>query len=102
MAQPLTASPPPPSPSLPAPRRRRVLRAVLISLGVLVLVLLLVLAGGALWVRSEMRASLPRLDGTRKLAALSAPVTVERDALGVPTSRAASRADSARALGFLH
>jgi penicillin amidase len=75
---------------------------LLASLGVLVLLLLLALAGGALWVRSEMRASLPRLDGELKLTGLSAPVTVERDALGVPTIRAASRPDAARALGFLH
>ncbi len=103
MAQPLTASPPSPSPSLPAPRRsRRILRGLLVSLGVLLLILILVLAGGGLWVRSEVRASLPRLDGELKLAGLSAPVTVERDALGVPTIRAASRADVARALGFLH
>jgi len=67
-----------------------------------VVVLLLVLGAGALWVRSEVRASLPRLDGELKLAGLSAPVTVERDALGVPTIRAATRVDAARALGFLH
>ena len=29
-------------------------------------------------------------------------MNVERDALGVPTIRAANRADAARALGFLH
>lgn len=100
MAQPLTASPPSPSPSLPAPRRsRHIVRRLLTFFGVLVV---LVLAGGAVWVRSEVRASLPRLDGELKLAGLSAAVTVERDALGVPTIRAASRADAARALGFLH
>jgi penicillin amidase len=33
---------------------------------------------------------------------LGAPVEVARDALGVPTIKASSRADAARALGFLH
>jgi penicillin G amidase len=33
---------------------------------------------------------------------LSAPTTIERDALGVPTIRAANRLDVARALGWLH
>jgi len=75
---------------------------ILLSLVVLVLVIVLVLGAGALWVRSEVRASLPRIDGELKLAGLSAPVTVERDALGVPTIRATSRPDVARALGFLH
>src|SRR6266545_481854 len=100
MAQPLTTPDPTPL-RLPAPaprRRRRILRVLLLF----VVVLLLVLGAGALWVRSEVRASLPRLDGELKLAGLSAPVTVERDALGVPTIRAATRVDAARALGFLH
>src|SRR5262245_25447919 len=103
MAEALTAPVSSPSPPPPAPRRgRRILRGLVVSLGVLVLILVLVLAGGALWVRSEVQASLPRLDGELKLAGLSAPVTVERDSLGVPTIRAASRPDAARALGFLH
>jgi penicillin amidase len=77
-------------------------RRLLTLFGLLVLLVVLALAGGAVWVRSEVRASLPRLDGEQKLAGLSAAVTVERDALGVPTIRAASRVDAARALGFLH
>ena len=54
------------------------------------------------WIRHELRASLPRLDGRQPLAGLSDSVTVTRDALGVPTINGASRADVARALGFLH
>ena len=46
--------------------------------------------------------SLPLLDGSAKIANLSAPVTVERDAQGVPTIRGSQRLDVARALGFLH
>ncbi|HEV2844927.1 MAG TPA: penicillin acylase family protein, partial [Thermoanaerobaculia bacterium] len=55
-----------------------------------------------MWFRGRMRASLPQLDGERALAGLSAPVEVERDDLGVPTVRGASRVDIARAIGFLH
>ncbi len=63
---------------------------------------LLIAACAAAWVASRVRASLPRLDGEALLPGASAPVTVERDALGVPTVRGATRADIARALGWLH
>jgi penicillin amidase len=63
---------------------------------------IVLLAAGALWAWSRVRASLPELDGERAMAGLSAPVTIERDALGVPTIRAESRLDAVRALGFLH
>jgi penicillin amidase len=71
------------------------------GLGLLLLALLLVVpaAGAASW---ALRASLPRLDGVVALPGLSAPVRVERDALGVPTVRGATRQDVARATGFLH
>jgi penicillin amidase len=49
-----------------------------------------------------MRASLPRLDGTYPGSQLSAPVTIVRDALGVPTLSGKSRADVAYATGFAH
>jgi penicillin amidase len=58
--------------------------------------------GGAWWVRSQMRASLPQIDGTLRLAGLAGTVTVERDALGIPTIRGRSREDVARATGFVH
>ena len=60
------------------------------------------IVGGGLYLRAQLNASLPVLDGTLTLAGLAAPVTVDRDALGVPTITAASRDDAARALGFLH
>lgn len=85
----------------PRPRRgwgRRIGRTLLALVGLL-LVLLLV---GALWLRHRVAASLPQLRGERALRGLSAPVSIERDALGVPTVRAATRLDAARALGFLH
>lgn len=57
-------------------------------------------AGGGLW--WLIGRSLPRLDGTVPLPGLLAPVTVERDALGVPTIRGTTRLDVTRALGYLH
>jgi len=49
-----------------------------------------------------LHASLPRLGGEVAMAGLGAPVEVERDGAGVPTIRGSSRADVARALGFVH
>lgn len=76
----------------------KILRVVAVIVGVVVLLA----AAGGTWFYYQMRASLPQLDGTAALPGASAPVIVARDALGVPTLRAASRADLARALGFLH
>ena len=63
--------------------------------------LLVVVAGIAIWAGMELRASLPQLDGERRLAGLSAPVRVTRDELGIPTIRGATRMDVARATGGL-
>ena len=62
----------------------------------------IVLVGGPLSGWLVLRTSLPPLDGTRPLAGLGAAVTVERDAHGVPTLRAANMEDACRALGYLH
>jgi penicillin amidase len=78
--------------------RRRFRRAAALVLG---LVLVLGIAAG-LWVRAQLRASLPQLDGTLRVAGLSAPVAIARDALGIPTVRGSSREDVARAIGVLH
>src|SRR5690349_19930413 len=66
------------------------LLAVVVILGVVAL-----LAAWLFW-----RGSLAELDGELALPGLSAPATVERDALGVATVTAANEADAARALGF--
>ncbi|MEP7009045.1 MAG: penicillin acylase family protein [Acidobacteriota bacterium] len=76
-------------------------RVLLIAAGTLGVLLLLVIAF-TLWFWIQMTASLPQLDGRASVAGLSASVEIERDALGVPTVRAANRADAARGLGFLH
>jgi len=64
------------------------------------LVALIIAAAAAAWI--IMRASLPALDGSAVVAGLAAPVTIERDAAGVPTITGGTRADLARALGYLH
>ncbi|HEX3552724.1 MAG TPA: penicillin acylase family protein [Thermoanaerobaculia bacterium] len=80
----------------------RLRRRILLSLGLLLAVLAALVLVAGLWFRHRLTASLPQLDGERRVAGLSAPVEVERDDLGVPTIRAASRLDGVRALGFLH
>ncbi|HEV7515317.1 MAG TPA: penicillin acylase family protein, partial [Thermoanaerobaculia bacterium] len=86
----------------PRPRPRRGLRRLGFALVVLVALLVLAVLAAGLYLRSRMRASLAQLDGSRALPGLAAPVTIERDALGVPTIRGANRLDVARATGFLH
>lgn len=49
-----------------------------------------------------MRASLPTLDGRLDAAGLRGPVSVTRDANGVPTVRGGDRADVAWATGYVH
>ncbi|MEL1263909.1 penicillin acylase family protein [Pseudoxanthomonas putridarboris] len=66
----------------------------------LLLLALVVLAFLAAW--WAMRGSLPALDGEVALEGLAAPVSIQRDALGVVTIDAASEADAMRALGYVH
>lgn len=72
----------------------RILLAVLLSA--------VVLAGGAfLWFRAAGWAALPKLDGTVHLTGVSAPVTVVRDAHGVPSITAQTLDDLFFAQGFV-
>ena len=77
---------------------RRLLRFLIISL---VVFALLVVAGGV-YARTQLRASLPQVEGEATIAGLDQPVRVDRDALGVPSIVGESREDVARALGFVH
>jgi penicillin amidase len=77
---------------------RRLLRVSVVALVMLLAAAVL----GALWARGQLRGSLAQLEGTRQLPGLSSPVQVTRDALGIPTIRAATRIDVARVTGFLH
>ncbi len=79
-------------------RGSRLARVLLIAFAALACVLL----AGGLTVRHALLASLPLLDGTRRLPGLAARVRVERDALGIPTVRGGNRRDVARATGFVH
>jgi penicillin amidase len=78
--------------------RRRVAWVLLL----IVLLLAVAATAGFLWVRGQLRASLPLLDGRTTLAHLQRPVSVTRDALGIPAIRGFTREDVARATGFLH
>lgn len=66
--------------------------------GALVLIVLLVFAAAYVW----LRQSLPQLEGSIMTSGVSSPVTVNRDADGVPTILAANRSDASYALGYLH
>jgi len=76
-------------------RAARILRAAAAALA-----LTLLLATAAVWL--TLRASLPTLDGQAALPGLAGRVSIERDAAGVATITAQSRADLARGLGFVH
>jgi penicillin amidase len=83
-------------------RAGTVIGRILTGAGGLLALLVVLGAAGALWLRHQVTASLPLLDGEIALADLSAPVRIQRDALGVPAISGASRADVARATGFVH
>ena len=65
----------------------------------LLLFLIVAAVFGAWWL---MRGSLPQLDGELALSGLSAPVSIQRDRLGVVTIDAANETDAMRALGYVH
>ena len=73
----------------------RWLRRIALVAGLLSVVVLL----ATVWL---LRASLPLLEGDLRVPGLSAGVVIERDDLGVPTIRGATRLDVTRATGFLH
>jgi penicillin amidase len=68
---------------------------------VLLVLLGLVAAAAVHWFRSAARAAMPQLDGTIALSELHSPVTVVRDAHGVPTITAQSLDDLFFAQGYV-
>ncbi|MCU0712868.1 MAG: penicillin acylase family protein [Pirellula sp.] len=72
---------------------------VLIILG---LVLSIVTGGVGIWGYRQLSLSLPMLDGQLRVDGIQAEVSVERDALGIPTISATHRNDLAFATGFVH
>jgi penicillin amidase len=85
----------------PQKRRWRWLRVVLYTLLVLVLLVCALVLGWVLWLRAAEKAALPQLDGTIRLPGISAPVTVRRDAHGVPHIEAATQDDLFMAQGYV-
>ncbi|QGZ58694.1 penicillin acylase family protein [Paraburkholderia acidiphila] len=79
-----------------SPQKRRRAWPLILLCAIVIVLAAVVLAG---WL--TLRGSLPQLDGTHA-APLSAPVTIGRDALGVPTVQGSTRGDVAYASGFLH
>jgi len=67
---------------------------------IVALIVILVIAFAIGW--RLLAGSRPQTNGTVRAQGLSAPVTIARDADGVPTITAGSRADLAWALGFVH
>lgn len=82
-------------------RRRRWPSVLLICLVGLALLLAVAITAGVFWLRSVTQAALPQLDGDLHLAGLSAPVTVRRDAHGVPHIEAATQEDLFVAQGYV-
>ncbi|AOJ11176.1 penicillin acylase family protein [Burkholderia mayonis] len=81
-----------------ASTRNRMRRHLKILSRLILLCLLLAIAGAAAYLRS----SLPQLDGDVRAPTLGAPMTAERDVLGVPTISARDRFDAAYGIGYLH
>jgi penicillin amidase len=81
-------------------RNRRPARRRLIVLGLNAVALTALLGGAAAWL--TLMSPLPRQTGRIDLTGLTAPVTIARDAKGVPHIRAANREDSWFALGWVH
>src|SRR5579864_4465560 len=75
------------------PRKRRWLRRLAWTALCLVLLVAIAVAAGLVWLHSVALAALPVLDGDVRLAGLSAPVTVRRDAHGVPHIEAENQDD---------
>ncbi|HEY1159244.1 MAG TPA: penicillin acylase family protein [Terracidiphilus sp.] len=87
--------------SRPRHRKQGWPRILLWSAGGLVALLLLAAGVSVLWLRAAAKAALPVLDGDIRLAGLSAPVTVRRDAHGVPHIEAANQDDLFVAQGYV-
>ncbi len=82
-------------------RQRRWARVLLSSLAGLVLAGVLVIGLALLWLRSAAHSALPVVDGDVHISGLSAPVTVRRDAHGVPHIEAATQEDLFVAQGYV-
>ena len=91
----------PDTPPPPPRRKRRWLRIFLWTFTTLAVLLVIATAAGVLWLRSAEKSTLAILDGELHLPGLSAPVTVRRDAHGVPHIEAATQDDLFFAQGYV-
>jgi penicillin amidase len=103
----VAAAIPPAAPYLaPAKRRRLPAPKILIATATVVAIALAIAGGiGYLyarhWVQTNTAAALPQLDGSLQVSGLKAPVTVQRDAQGVPHIHAQSLDDLVFAQAFI-
>jgi penicillin G amidase len=79
----------------------RWLRIVVITFASLAALLVLAFAAFLFWLHSATVSALPALDGDVHLSGLSAPVTVSRDAHGLPHIDAATEDDLLTAQGYI-
>ena len=96
----------PPAAELPHSRPawrspRRLLQAALLFVAVVAMLSVAGWFGARHWVQTTARAALPQLDGSITVQGLAAPVTVLRDAHGVPHISAASVDDLIYAQAFV-
>lgn len=84
-----------------ARRKRHWLSIVLWSIGCVIVLIALAALAGVFWLRHGAYSALPQLDGSEALPGLSAPVTVRRDAHGVPHIEAATQDDLFVAQGYV-
>jgi penicillin amidase len=89
------------TPSFSPEPRSSLSRRIAISVIVLLVLVGMTVGIAAWWFHHAALAAMPQLDGTLKVAGLSAPVTVIRDAHGVPHIRAANVDDLFFAQGFI-
>lgn len=84
----------------PAHQRRR-LTTWLRRIAALLAAVLLAVAAGVFWLYHAEHEALPQMDGALHVAGLSAPVTIRRDAHGVPHIDAATQDDLFLAQGYV-
>ncbi|MBX3412127.1 MAG: penicillin acylase family protein [Pirellulales bacterium] len=78
------------------------LKRIVIVLLVVVLLVAVAAGGTAYWGYQKFASSLPQLDGEIQVEGIRQPITIERDALGIPTIRAQDRRDLAFGTGYVH
>ncbi len=89
------------TPTLSPPKTYRPWRILAKSALVLLAFAVVLIGTTGVWIYMAARAALPQMDGTIQVAGLKAPVTVMRDAQGVPHITASSMEDLLFAQGYV-